>query len=316
MNRENQNLVELWHRHKAQGCAGEALDEMRAQSRGKGGWDLQELLRYHGNGGVHDADEVSMRDAFDDLLAFYSCVEIAAMIRFIPTPLPQEFGVEARGVLANRDVRRYYRKHYPLLLPDLLLCRLNGEVQLEERQSEKVIGLLFDFLNINSLIENDSEVDMLLWFFDDGSHNGYSWKDTLAILRNPNKFVSVLTSLQRRRNPAERSVDGLRKFLAFCVALESLLERSKSLPLLQSALWHYHGYWFRIIKGRLREAVEGALEEFERWLLSPSARALSEKDIKELQQDAEESLHRVRLSVRRLTSGRYSQELRRHMHRQ
>ena len=79
---------------------------------------------------------------------------------------------------------------------------------------------------------------MLLWFFDDGFHKDYKWEDALSILRYPKRFVKALTLPPRRRNPAEQSIDGLRKFLAFCVAFEGLLERAKKFPILQSALWH------------------------------------------------------------------------------
>src|SRR5450755_61386 len=123
MNREANNLAELWHRFGTNTNAAQALAEMRAQASGDGEWDLAELLRNHEDEPIEDDDEISMRDAFDDLLAFYSCVEIAALAGLVPEPLPRAFCLDAEKSLCNRHVRSYYRRYYPLLLPDMLLAR-------------------------------------------------------------------------------------------------------------------------------------------------------------------------------------------------
>jgi len=52
-------------------------------------------------------------------------------------------------------------------------------------------------------------------------------------------------------------VDGFRKFLGFCVALDELLSRSTPFPLFRAAIWHYHAYWFRTKRGEVRKALEG-----------------------------------------------------------
>ena len=46
----------------------------------------------------------------------------------------------------------------------------------------------------------------------------------------------------------------------------------------QSAVWHYHGYWFRIIKGKIRGAIEESLKEFERWLHWPTAKKFNKEE--------------------------------------
>src|SRR5437879_3312197 len=124
MTRKAENLVELWHRFDTNTAAAQALTEARAQASGDGDWDLAELLRNHRDEPIEDDDEISMRDAFDDLLAFYSCVEIAALAGLVPEPLPRPFRHDVANTLCNRHVRSYYRTHYPLLLPDMLLARV------------------------------------------------------------------------------------------------------------------------------------------------------------------------------------------------
>jgi hypothetical protein len=250
-----------------------------------------------------------MRDAFDDLLAYYSCVEIAALIGFVPSPLPRTFRAETGQILDNPDIRRYYRKHYPLLLPNMLLNRIRGRTNLKERSGDAATALFFEFLHISNLIEHDSSVDMLLWFLDSGYHRGYEWKDTLKTLRNPKRFIEALSRSPRSRTPAEQSVDGLRKFLGFCVAFKDLLDRSRQFPLLQSAMWHYHGYWFHIIRGEVRKGIEQALKEFGLWLSLPSAKKLPTAEITALKKEAAKSLQQVHFVVGRLTTSHYGSRL-------
>jgi hypothetical protein len=311
MNRKRQNLIEIWDRYHSSTCASEALDEIRSESSGSGGFDLENLLRYHGDDEVEDEDEVAMRDAFDDLLAYYSCVEVGAIIGFVPSPLPGEFRATAAGVLCNPYVRKYYRKNYPLLLPDMLLIRISGleAINEKERAASEAIPLFFEFLHISMMTDDNPSIEMFLWFLDDGYHKGCDWNSTLAILTKPQKLVKALSSSPRNWNPAEQAVDGLRQFLGFCVALDDLLARSEPFPLFRAAMWHYHGYWFRILRGEVRKKLENALRVFDSWLRSPTAKQLS-KDVAEiLRHEAEISLKQVRKVVKRLTGTAYGKAL-------
>jgi hypothetical protein len=76
MNVKDQNLAELWHRFDTITSASDALAEMRAQAEGAGEWDLPWLLRDHAEEEIEDIDEISMRDAFDDLLAFFAVLRL------------------------------------------------------------------------------------------------------------------------------------------------------------------------------------------------------------------------------------------------
>src|SRR5579864_9133186 len=140
MNRlKHQNFLEIWHRFYSGTYAAQALKEMQQTSDGNG-YDLEELLRDHREDAIEDEDEVAMRDAFDDLLAYYGCVEIAAIIDFIPSPLPVDFRNSAVQVLTNPFVRRYYRRYYPLLLPDMLLARAAGIKSRHEKADPTAIS--------------------------------------------------------------------------------------------------------------------------------------------------------------------------------
>src|SRR6186713_402131 len=125
MNRKTANVQELWHRCNLDGGAQRAVDMVDAvRNEADDAWDLEDLLRYHDP--EIDEDEVGPRDDLDRLLEFYGLVEIAAQAGLTPARLPQPFLNQVKHVLTNVNVRRYYRKHYPLLLPDMLLARCLG----------------------------------------------------------------------------------------------------------------------------------------------------------------------------------------------
>jgi hypothetical protein len=309
MTRKQDNLVELWHRFTVNTNAALAFDEMKVAGTRNSGLDLKVLLRDHQKEEIDDTEEVILRDAFDNLLAFYSCVEIAATIGFVPNLLPAEFRSAAVKTLCNRDVRRYYRKHYPLLLPDMLLARIAGLRKARENADGETMALFFEFLHISSMLEEDPSVDVLLWFLDDGYYGEYDWQSTLAILRKPHTLMKVLRRQPSGWNPAERSVDGLRKFVDFCVAFDDLLVRSAAFPLFRSAIWNYHSYWFRMLRGEVRAAVDEALDSLQAWSTSPAPDQLSKRDARALSADAAASSRRVRQAVRRLTGAKYGREL-------
>jgi hypothetical protein len=309
MRLRTQNLTELWERFDQNTSASVALEEMRAQSTRGGEWDLSEVLRHHADDPIEDDDEISMRDAFDDLLAFFGCVEIASMIGFVPDPLPMPWRLDVASALCNNDLRRYYRTHYPLFLPDMLLARVAGVRGWREPRAPDP-ALFLEFLHISALLEDDPGVSMFLWFLDDGYHEQYEFADTLKILESPRRLVRALGRSPRRRNPAEHAVDGFRTFVSFSVALDDLLHRTVRFPLLQAAMWEYHAYWFRIVSGEVRDSLEEALGTVRKWLSSPTAKQLPQSELELLRTEATTSLKNVMSVVRRLTGRTYGQQIR------
>ena len=306
MNHSERNLEEIWHKFKTSTCAEGALKEVRAIGTRKASFELDELLRHHEDEEIEDEDEVSMRDAFDDLLAFYSCIEVAAIAGFLPAPLPEEFKSTAALVLCNKDVRRYYRTNYPLLLPEMLLARIAGiNNKIEAAAETDVIPLFLEFLHVSAIIDADSSVEMLLWFLDDGYQDGHDWETTEKILAKPRKLIRALGRAPRRRNASEQAVDGLKKFLEFCTALDGLLVRSSEFPLLRSGMWLYHSYWFRILKGEVSTAIEAALKNFEKWSLMMPGSGLSSKETEILRMESLASIQNTSQIVRRLTGSKY-----------
>lgn len=310
MNLRQQNLNEILRRFNVRGTTSKAKEELEAQARGGGAWDLSDLLRHHADEMVDEDDEVEMRDAFDDLLACFGCLEIAAVVDLIPDPLPKSTRKEIALALCNPDLRKYYRAYYPLYLPDMLLARVAGTRKLRKTRGKKATDLCLEFIQLNGILEDDPDVALLLWFLDDGFEQGYSFEDTLELVSNPNRLLRALQKSPRRRNPAEQAAAGLRTFFTFCVAFDDLLQRCSRYEVLQSAMWEYHAYWFRILGGQVRASLEDAIEQLRCWLSSPASKHYTGKEVESLRLEAKESMDKVLEVVRRLTGRQYGKSIR------
>lgn len=249
---------------------------------------LRWLLRHHSEAPVV-GDETWLRDSFDVLLSMYALVEIACLIRRVPLPLPEAFASEARVQLNDPAVRAYYEIHYPLRLPTSLRLRLDGRHEMAE-VGPGAEELFVDFLDLNASIEGDIEVDLLLWMLDDGDApgDGTTLSDLTEVLAAPPRFRDMLSTTTIRDEvtwDTVRLIDairGLGKFLTFCVGLEDLLDSARDLPMLRSAMWHYHSYWFGLLSEKVGVELATAVEQYGAWLpdeISDEARLQSHDSV-------------------------------------
>lgn len=309
MSQKEANLFQLRDRFANTG-AENAFDEMRLQTREHGRFQLKRLLRHHEEEPISEQKEIDMRDDFDYLLAYYGLVEIAALVELVPDPLPQETQKSAATILSNKYVQRYYAKYYELLLPQMLLARIAGENTLKEK--EGAIPIFGEFLQISAQ-RNEMAVDTLLWFLDNGYNGTHGWESTEKILSNPEKTLEALKTPYEKANDSQRAVSGFGKFINFSVAFHELLERTENFPLLQSAMWHYHGYWFDKLGSRLRNRFERVLDHFGEWSKRSTPLKqygeLSEEDLRNLNQEAECSRNKVKGVLEELTSEKFGKLL-------
>src|ERR1043165_7747815 len=88
--------------------------------------DLPQLFRHHTQGKIRGA-EALQRSSVDELLSFYSIIEIAALIGYIRLfPIGPQL-TEVYQHLSNPSLLRYYREYYPLNLPQGLLRRFESQ---------------------------------------------------------------------------------------------------------------------------------------------------------------------------------------------
>lgn len=216
--------------------------------------DINWVLRHHTEEAIED-EETWYRDYVDDLLHFFSILEIAIMTGCITKEIlsikDRRLAIE---LLTHPAVQRYYERNYPLLLPTLFRRRLEGD-GVRSIESENRFR---DFLNVSRAIEGDESVDTFLWFLDGGQYrDGNRWvgiDDTLEALASAEQMARLL---KKGHGARARSVEGFRRFAVFCEQFDRLLRASNDTPIVRDAFWHAHGYWFH----RMRKRVGATMDQ-------------------------------------------------------
>ncbi len=206
------------------------------------------------------ARSIAVRDDVDCLLRYYSVLELAWLTNAIDS-WPEDTAAVARH-LKEPFVRRYYERYYPLLLPQLLRHRLEGSgVSGNGDHTDAFLRLV----DLDELRDRE-ETPMFLWFLDDGTEvwddEEYGLTDALKIIVDGDRFVKRLTLKESDQTPADRAVRGFINFLAFSRELEALLDRLSSDPIVQSAFWHHHGYWYQQLGGQVLGVMTAGIEAF------------------------------------------------------
>ena len=293
-----------WQYLQSTGAA-KALELMRSQPSD---YELGHLLRDHRDEPIEAMAEVRRRDEFDDLLTYYALLELASATRFAPSTLPDEVREEALQVLRHPAVASYYQDYYPLLLVDLFRERLEGNPVLPSNFPESANALFPALLDISAPLTSGEDLDVFLWFLDDGIWGGYALSDLVELVGDPDRYVEHLNRLavDGSSNALDRSLIGLQEFLGFSLAFDALLQRCGDSPLLQSAFWHFHGYWFDQIGTKVREGLDSILDQFAAWTAAETASDTGESE----REEAVTSILEVKSAIERLTDGGYGQNLR------
>jgi hypothetical protein len=236
----------LWHAQRRQLPVGEMLamiDQDIAKDKGK-------ILR---SGSVA-------------LLKFYSLLEIALLISFIPDPDGNVFWTEIRDILNHQEFRAFYEKAYPLILPAFLSRRLTEGYQLREESLQGTSGVFLAFLSMTIREQEDSDIGFFLRLLVLSDAEQGTLERLVEILKNKQQFMSRVLDATGQDDEISRALRGLDRFLGFCENFDRLLGRSKKYPLLQSAMWNYYGDLFQLHGRRIEQTLKAIIERFETWV--------------------------------------------------
>jgi len=265
---------------------------------GDGDVPLADLLRYHDRP-VNLLAEIYLRDCFDELLSFYSLLELASQIEHVPTPLPAGLAASAREALANPAVAEFYRKHYPLVLPRVFARRIGGEKALvETRETATATRVFLEFLGLELRFRRNHEIALVLRLLDSFVIGGITIQDVVAAIDRPNEEFHDALAEPATRKILGSAVRGLFGAISHFRRVDRLLEKCEGSPLFQSSLWHYHEYWLTSLAESLRQTVDQTLENLLRWNSEEEDREAIEAEARDLRE-----------AIARLTSGRYREAL-------
>ncbi|MFN8166803.1 MAG: hypothetical protein U0X76_11730 [Bacteroidia bacterium] len=223
---------------------------------------LKTLLRNHKVSGIH-GKEIELRDNIDKLLFFYSLLEVAAIADYINLESDSRLVKEIKMILGNKYLRKYYEEFYPLLLPQLLLRRVNGN-WIEKVADENAENIFVEFTHLNSTIEKNERVELFLNFIDDIRFNGEGITDLNKILFSPELLREHIQITPQKQSYKDKALLGFFIYLDFIKRFDSLLTRAKDYKSVQSAMWHFHSYWFEHIRTRMSNKIWQSLDNFKR----------------------------------------------------
>ena len=226
---------------------------------------LNSLLRDHSEASIVSGWQQNRRDDIDDLLEYYSLLEIAAIAGHIPARFPEGLARQILPKLKLEPVRRYYEEFYVQKLPTLLRLRLEGRHALTVPPDNVVLAAYAQLADVSASMRANEELTDLLTLLDGYEVDGCSWDELEKLLAHPKKYVSRVLKGDEN-DMLVSAASGFHGFLSFCRDFQELLWQVESQPLVQSAFWHLFSYWFERLadesgtRGKLGKLVEKSLD--------------------------------------------------------
>jgi hypothetical protein len=208
------------------------------------------LLRHHDQKAV-GIRESYLRDDIDQLIDSYCWLMIAMLAGRISTRLPPPLEWEIVEILGDTAVQDFYKKHYPLVLPQALLTavrdpNMRKRVEIVARQVKNP-NVFQRFRALDRKIEEDQDIEMFLSFMDDFWVRRQGFPDLVELLNNPEELAACLVAQSGGKEVLGMAARGLLKYVDIMAEYRELLEDAEANPVLASAFWHKQGYWFDAI---------------------------------------------------------------------
>ena len=304
MNVQAVNMADLWETYFVRTGAPTASEILRDFRRNRIDGDSLLGLAFEPRRSPGQ-DRRKLGPPFLALLEFYSVLEIALLIKFIPEPAYDDLWGEIGQNLALPEFRVIYENDFGSVLPGFLSGRLEGRLHLDDEQvgdrRRETSALFLGFLDSLSRVKRPS----IRLFLRDCISSPYIPVEVL-------EFISILGSKEEfmRRilkgpNETYERVDvllhGFSHFLTFCFDFDSLLQDSQAFPLFQSAMWNYFGDLFQALGDRLAQRIGSAVGEFQYWV--------ADEHWDEARPEVVRYIDGVRDVVQRLTSGSYGHSM-------
>ena len=218
---------------------------------------LSHLLRDHTEESVYGKELVT-RFEFDALIEFYNLLLVGVFSGYIPPKLNIDFLNEIDTVLSHRSVRPYYNAYYKYKLTDYTLRYFTKHAKGREMKFDSHLNTFNVFIALNRLLKNDKDIERFLGMLDHVSYGDDALDDVIAILSNSSKLSKIISG--KKNSNEAKAVWGFFKYTSFLSQFRELLESRDDSPLLQSAMWYYHGYYFDRMNTTMRSVFKKAFK--------------------------------------------------------
>jgi len=227
--------------------------------------ELAHLLRNHQSHDVY-GEELIKRFEVDTLLEFYNLLLIAALAGYIDPALNEKIRQEIKMVLSQRALKQYYINYYPYKLTEYCFAYVRFERYFDHRSNEISLSAFTSFISLSRMLKVDKEIERFLNMLDHVSYGDDSINDVNEILSSSSKLTEAI--LSKNKSADETAVLGFFKYTSFISQLKEILELLQEFPLLQSAMWLFHGYYFDRINIKMKDFFHIAFSNVEKALSS------------------------------------------------
>jgi len=247
-------LSQVYRENEMSARGFDIISELRTEN----GEPLKWLLRHHNEGTVYEK-ELYQRFDIDSLIQYYALLEVAIIAGYVDPQLSESLRQEAILVLNDPWVRKYYGKNYPYVLPSLLRYSLKQNIHYKPENPDLSKRIFNDFLLANRTIEDDEDVSCFLKMLDYVSFGDDDLDTLMELLNDPEQLNKVLMKKASSAGK-EMALWGFIKYSDFLVRLKTVIQAAEGVPMLQSAIWEYHSYWFRIMAKEMKDFFDTAYD--------------------------------------------------------
>jgi large subunit ribosomal protein L7/L12 len=215
----------------------------------------------------------------DSVLSGLGICEIGAHAGFISLTEKRPFWNDVRTFLGSKTTLAHCHRS-KLLLPQLLLLRLNGLRIPDEYDSVEAQALFFEFLALGKTFDKITNRLTFLQLL-------LAQDDVLRCFSDPEDFLSRALLPAEDRDTLSTTVQQFCGFLRFCHSFADLLRRSEKFKAMRAEFWIHFRYWFPATELQPDGTIMSCLSQFLKWRLAlpgPTERKELEISVAELKQ--------------------------------
>lgn len=240
MDYQKRNLQSLVAEFRDKGKAFKGFETINSYLQKNDSEGLADLLRFHYPKPVYET-ELLKRFEIDTLIEFYNLLVIAALSGYIPAKLNESLQLEIKTVLGHESVVPYYTEYYPYKTTGYTLAYVQNQEWFNEVPGAGTEYLFNEFAALSRSLKKDEDIELFTGMLDFVSYGSHAINKVKKALLSYEQLHQSFTAADK--SETDRAVWGFIKYTVFISQLKELMLQAGNFPLLQSAMWLYHGYY-------------------------------------------------------------------------
>ncbi|SNR40693.1 hypothetical protein [Flavobacterium sp. ov086] len=223
--------------------------------------DLHSLLGHHRERGYYGL-ELDQRFWTDELIGYYNLLLLAVFAGFMPRKFNNHLTQEIIKIMSDEAVKIYYEEHYPYKLAEYTREFAFNKMEYNGETNEDSLRIFNDYISLNRFLKNDDDIDVFLGMLDYVSYGNYDISHVIESLKSFEKLSKIIIS--ENKSILAQGVWGFIKYTSFISQLKIVMESANDFPVLQSAIWLYHEYYFNRLQMKMELFFDEAFFNLEK----------------------------------------------------